>query len=126
MLAKEKTIAFLATTNVNLSLIFYRDLLGLELSNEDDFALVFHLNEIELRIQKLKKLVPQPQTVLGWSVRSIEDAVGKLVSKGISFERFGGMNQNDLGIWDSPSGARIAWFKDPDGNMLSLTQHRHL
>ena len=125
MLDKEKTIAFLATTNGDLSLIFYRDLLGLELSYEDDFALVFHLNKIELRIQKLEKLVPQPQTVLGWSVRSIEGTVGKLVSKGISIERFGCMNQDDLGIWSSPSGARIAWFKDPDGNMLSLTQHRH-
>ncbi len=125
MLGKEKPIAFLATANSGLSLRFYRDLLGLKLVSEDDFAIVFHLDEIDLRIQKLEKVVPQPQTVLGWSVKSIEETVGKLVSKGISFERFGGMAQNNLGIWDAPSGAKIAWFKDPDGNMLSLTQHRH-
>lgn len=123
MLGKEKTIAFLATANAGLSLKFYRDLLGLKLVSEDDFAIVFHLNEIELRIQKLEKVVPQPQTVLGWSVKSIEQSVQNLVGSGVSFEHYGGMAQNALGIWTSPSGAKIAWFKDPDSNILSLTEH---
>jgi hypothetical protein len=75
-----------------------------------------------LRIQKVKKLQPAPYTALGWLVPDIRAAVESLTSRGVRFERYEGVPQNDLGIWAAPSGAQVAWFKDPSGNILSLTQ----
>jgi len=124
MLSTDKIIAFLATANAVSTRAFYCDQLGFTAVFEDDFALVLDAYGTELRIQKLQELIPQPFTVLGWSVTSIEKTVSSLTAAGVIFERFGGMQQNDLGVWQSPSGAKIAWFKDPDGNMLSLTEHK--
>jgi len=123
MLNNEKLIAFLATANVQLARAFYEGQLGLKLVHEDDFAIVYDVRGVEIRIQKLVSVNPQPQTVLGWSVVSIEETVRSLAAKGVSFDRHSGLDQNELGIWNSPSGAKVAWFKDPDGNTLSLTQH---
>lgn len=122
MLTNAKIIAFLATSNPGAARAFYESQLGLTLVSEDGFAIVFRAGEVDLRVQKLARVDPAPQTVLGWSVVSIEETVGALTKTGVSFERFSGLEQSALGIWTSPSGAKIAWFKDPDANILSLTQ----
>jgi len=114
--------AFLATTNGPRSKEFFGRVLGLRLNTEDDFALVFDAGGVELRIQKVKTFVPHPFTALGWQVRSIGKTIAALTQKGIHFERYPFLEQDKQGIWKAPSGARVAWFKDPDGNLLSLTE----
>jgi len=114
--------AFLATTNPAKSCAFYCDLLGLPLLEDTPFALVLQAPNATLRIQKVKTFTPHPFTSLGWNVDNIRATARELQSKGIQFERFDGMTQDDLAIWLSPSGAQVCWFKDPDGNILSLTQ----
>jgi catechol 2,3-dioxygenase-like lactoylglutathione lyase family enzyme len=102
---------------------FYRDTLGLRLlSEEPPFALVFEANGIMLRLGMAKELPPSHGTVLGWQVPEIAASVKNLGQAGVRFERYEGMDQNELGIWNSPSGAKVAWFKDPDGNTLSVTE----
>ena len=96
--------------------------MGLTPTLEDEFAIVLDANGVEIRIQKVQTLTPQPHTQLGWSVISLEEAVRALRAKGVAFESYPFMQQNALGIWTAPSGAKVAWFKDPDGNLLSLTQ----
>jgi catechol 2,3-dioxygenase-like lactoylglutathione lyase family enzyme len=123
MLNPKKLIAFLATTNAAAARKFYCDQLGFVAVYEDSFALVLDAQGTELRLQKLKVVIPQPFTVLGWSVESISKSVKNLTGAGLIFERFDGMNLSKHGVWRAPSEAQIAWFKDPDGNMLSLTQH---
>jgi catechol 2,3-dioxygenase-like lactoylglutathione lyase family enzyme len=99
---------------------FYRDTLGLHLVSDDQFALVFDSGGVQLRIQKLKAFQPHSFTALGWQVSDIRRSVTALEKRGVTFERFNFMEQDALGIWVSPSGAKVAWFKDPDGNLLSL------
>ena len=103
---------------------FYEDVLGLRLlADEAPFALVFDANGTMLRVTTVHEFSPHPFTVLGWYVESIESTVEKLTAAGVVFLRFPGMNDKDpLGIWTTPSGARVAWFHDPDKNVLSLTQ----
>jgi catechol 2,3-dioxygenase-like lactoylglutathione lyase family enzyme len=125
MLSSEKIIAFLAISDPARALDFYASRLGLRLVKEEQpFALVFDCNGTMLRLQILReKIAPAPYTALGWQVEDIEAQVRDLERAGITLERFPNfMEQDELGIWASPSGARVAWFKDPDGNMLSLTQ----
>jgi catechol 2,3-dioxygenase-like lactoylglutathione lyase family enzyme len=116
--------AFLATTDSKESRAFYCDTLGLRLEDDNPFSLVVQTPNATLRIQKVKEFTPHPFTALGWTVPDIRSAAQQLQSKGIHFERFPGMTQDDLAIWLSPSGAKVCWFKDPDGNILSLTQLR--
>jgi catechol 2,3-dioxygenase-like lactoylglutathione lyase family enzyme len=104
---------------------FYEHTLGLRFVTEDAFAIVFEANGVLVRVVNLAGTPghkPAPFTVLGWLVADIEDTVRALQGKGVEFERYPGMNQDLLGIWTSPSGARVAWFKDPDGNVLSVTE----
>ncbi len=122
MLGKATLTAFLATTNPERSTSFYRDTLGLRFISEDPFAIVFNCDSVQLRIQKVETLQPHPFTVLGWQVPSIQKAVSGLLKLGVSFERYSFLPQDDLGVWQAPSGAKVAWFKDPDGNLLSLTE----
>ncbi len=122
MLRHNDSVSFVATLDAVASRDFYEGSLGLKLVSDEYFALVFDLNGHMLRIAKVDELVPAKHTVLGWHVDDIADSVEKLVARGVVFEQFGGMQQDDLGIWLSPSGAKVAWFKDPDGNNLSLTQ----
>ena len=105
-------IAFLSTGNASKARTFYCDQLGFTAIYEDDFALVLEAFGTELRIQKLGGFTAQPFTVLGWSVISISEAVSELIDAGVIFERFEGMQQDGLCVWQSPSGAQIAWFKD--------------
>jgi catechol 2,3-dioxygenase-like lactoylglutathione lyase family enzyme len=122
MLRHYDAISFLATANPAAARLFYEDVLGLRLVSEEPFALVFDLNGRMLRIVKTDELQPARHTVLGWAVADIATAVRDFEARGIQFSRFAGMNQDASGIWTSPTGARVAWFKDPDGNALSLTQ----
>ncbi|MFL5560504.1 MAG: VOC family protein [Gemmatimonadaceae bacterium] len=115
--------AFVATTDAPRSVAFYKHILGLRMVSEDRFAIVFDANGTELRIQKVEALVPHPFTSLGWQVERLESIIRDLAARGVSFERYPGLPQDDLGIWSAPSGARVAWFKDPDDNLLSIAQY---
>jgi catechol 2,3-dioxygenase-like lactoylglutathione lyase family enzyme len=122
MLKTAKVITFIGTLDAARALAFYRDTLGLTLVEESPFAIVFDSNGIMLRVTPVPKLDPAQFTVLGWEVPDIERAVKGLAAAGVEFNRYAGMQQDKDGIWNSPGGARIAWFHDPDGNTLSLTQ----
>jgi catechol 2,3-dioxygenase-like lactoylglutathione lyase family enzyme len=115
-------VAFLATCKPDRAKNFYGEVLGLRLVSEDQFALAFDANGTPLRIQKVEKFEPQSFTALGWTVDDIRKAVSKLGKLGVRFERYSFMDQDELGIWQAPSGAKVAWFKDPDGNLLSLSE----
>lgn len=115
-------IAFVATRDPHRAKTFYRDTLGLRLVSEDPFAVVFDAHGIMLRVTNVQKVAAAPYTVLGWRVPRIVAAASALQKAGVTLKRYDGMPQDELGIWQSPSGARVAWFTDPDGNTLSLTQ----
>ena len=126
MLNTAELIAFVPTRDPEAARRFYEQTLGLEFVSEDPFAIVFRAGGVMLRIANVSTVPgfePAPFTILGWQVTSAETTVRALSEKGIHFERFPGLDQTDLGIWHSPSGAQVAWFKDPDGNTLSITQH---
>ena len=123
VLGSQKLIAFLATRDPERAKKFYRDTLGLRLASEQlPFALVFDANGTMLRVTIVQEIPAAPYTVLGWEVPNIAATAGELAAAGVKLERFSGMSQDDLGIWTSPGGAKVAWFKDPDGNVLSVTQ----
>jgi catechol 2,3-dioxygenase-like lactoylglutathione lyase family enzyme len=122
VLTDNNAISFVATRNPSAARSFYEDTLGLRLVADEPFALVFDVNGRMLRIAKTDEMTPAAHTVLGWEVEEIEAKVKDLCARGVVFLRFDGMPQDALGIWTSPSGAKVAWFKDPDGNNLSLTQ----
>jgi catechol 2,3-dioxygenase-like lactoylglutathione lyase family enzyme len=115
--------AFAAVLDRDSARTFYRDTLGLTLVSEDEFALVFDANGISLRVSPVREMTAAPYTVLGWEVPDIAVMVRLLTSRGVQFERYGFMKQDELGIWNAPGGTRVAWFKDPSGNTLSLAQH---
>jgi catechol 2,3-dioxygenase-like lactoylglutathione lyase family enzyme len=122
MLQSLPIVAFVATTDPKRAKAFYAKTLGLRLVSEDGFALAFDAGGTMLRVAIVKTLQPAGYTVLGWIVPDIVTAVRDLGKRGVIFQRYEGMPQDDLGIWPSPSGARVAWFSDPDGNTLSLTE----
>jgi catechol 2,3-dioxygenase-like lactoylglutathione lyase family enzyme len=119
---KSKIISFVATQNPASARKFYEAILGLTLVRDDPFATVFDANGTMLRVQKVHELLPAKHTVLGWEVDDICAKTRELTKRGVRFERYGGLGQDEMGVWTSPSGAKVAWFKDPDGNTLSLTQ----
>jgi catechol 2,3-dioxygenase-like lactoylglutathione lyase family enzyme len=117
-------IGFVTIVDVNRAKNFYGEILGLRLvSEEPPFALVFDANGIMLRLGMGKELPPASGTVLGWQVPDIVSVVQNLETAGVRFERYEFLKQDDSGIWTSPTGARVAWFKDPDGNILSISEH---
>ena len=121
-MTKSKMISFVATQKPASAVEFYVKSLGLKLVSDDPFAMVFDINGTMLRVQKVHELVPAKHTVLGWEVPDIAARISELTKHGVRFERFPGLPQDESGVWSSPSGAKVAWFKDPDGNILSLTQ----
>jgi catechol 2,3-dioxygenase-like lactoylglutathione lyase family enzyme len=123
-LGGSELVAFAPTTDPAKARAFYEGVLGLRLvADEKPFALVFDANGTMLRVTTVHELYPHPFTVLGWHVTNIEATVDGLAEAGVEFNRYKGMNDADpRGIWNSPSGARVAWFKDPDGNVLSVTE----
>ena len=124
MLGEKKLVGFVATTDFARARAFYGDVLGLKFLKDDGFALVFEASGVMVRVAKVPgEFKPAPYTVLGWEVSAIEDVVRGLTARGVTFERFGFFQQDELGVWAAPGGDKVAWFKDPDGNMLSLSQH---
>jgi catechol 2,3-dioxygenase-like lactoylglutathione lyase family enzyme len=123
MLASHKIMAFAPTLDANKARPFYEGALGLTVLSQDNFALAVDAAGIMLRVANVPPTFkPQPFTILGWQVPDIAEAVAALKTKGVHFESYGLPTQDAEGIWTAPGGAKIAWFKDPDGNILSLTQ----
>ena len=122
MLESENLVAFVATRDPGRAKKFYRDTLGLRLVSEDQFALVFDAAGTMLRVTRVQELAGAKYTVLGWEVQDIVQTAKQLQRAQVALERYPGMPQDELGIWNAPSGAKVAWFKDPDGNTLSVTQ----
>jgi catechol 2,3-dioxygenase-like lactoylglutathione lyase family enzyme len=123
MLGTNDVIAFVPTTDSAKARAFYEGVLGLQFISDDGFALVFSANGIMLRIIRAQQFTPVQYTILGWQVKQIAEVVAELQKRGVHFERFGFFEQDDLGIWKAPNGDKVAWFKDPDGNVLSVSQH---
>ncbi len=122
-LCDNNPIAFVATRDPARSREFYERTLGLHLVRDElPFALVFDVHGIMLRVTPVKELTAAPYTVLGWNVPDITEAVQALHAAGVVFQRYSGLAQDESGVWTSPSGARVAWFKDPDGNTLGISQ----
>lgn len=122
MLDSAKIMTFVPTRDPKMAKGFYQGVLGLRLVSEDSFAVVFDAHGIMLRVTNVREFKPNPFTILGWEVPDIGKATADLRERGVSFERYDGMKQDSIGIWTSPDGAKIAWFKDPDGNVLSITE----
>jgi catechol 2,3-dioxygenase-like lactoylglutathione lyase family enzyme len=124
MLQKNDIVAFVPTNDAEKSKAFYKEVLGLKFVSDDGFALVFKANGTMVRIARAGKFTPQQFTILGWQVKKIEQIVKKMQAKGVEFLHFPGMGQAESGIWNAPDGAaKVAWFKDPDGNTLSVSEH---
>lgn len=127
MLGSMDIVAFVPTRNRKKARPYYEETLGLSFVSDDQFALVFDANGVTVRVVDVST-VPgfeaAPFTILGWSVGDISKTVKGLGKKGVKFERYPGMQQDQIGVWTSPSGAKVAWFKDPDGNVLSVTESR--
>ncbi|WP_254062141.1 VOC family protein [Acidobacterium sp. S8] len=122
MLGHEKIMAFVGVSDADKARAFYRDTLGLTLLHEDGFALAFDVGGIMLRVTPVKEVNPQPHTVLGWQVADASATVRALAAAGVRTEKYSHVSQDDDGVWEAPGGAKIAWFQDPDGNLLSIAQ----
>jgi catechol 2,3-dioxygenase-like lactoylglutathione lyase family enzyme len=123
MLAKSKPVCFIPTKDAKRARAFFEKMLGLKFVSDDKFALVFNAGGNMLRVVRVQEFTPLPFTILGWEVKDIAKTAEALTAKKVTFERYGFMKQDELGIWDAPGGAKVAWFKDPDGNLLSISQH---
>ena len=122
MLSNATLKAFVPTVKPQEAKAFYQDILGLKLLNEDQYAMEFDADNTLLRVIIVPELKPHPFTALGWNVKDIEATICSLNNKGVFCEKYDFMYQDDPGVWTSPNGSKVAWFKDPDGNLLSLTQ----
>jgi catechol 2,3-dioxygenase-like lactoylglutathione lyase family enzyme len=123
MISEARTVGFVPSTDLARSRAFYEGTLGLDVVSEDSFALVVRTANLTVRVTLVgESYHVQPFTVLGWEVGDIHAAVRALAAGGVEFVRFDGMDQDADGVWAAPNGARVAWFKDPDGNTLSLDQ----
>lgn len=122
MLANAKIGSFVATADAAAAREFYEHVLGLEFVSDEPYALVFNSNGTTLRIQKVSEVVVAPYTAIGWHVTGIAKVVTGLKERGVEFIFVEGFGQDELGIVTFPGGARVAWFKDPDGNTLSLDE----
>lgn len=123
-LGSDKIMAFAATTDAEAAKDFYENKLGLKLVEDSPFAIVFDAGGTMLRVQKAQKLDPPQFTVLGWEVADIAAKIKELVARGVQFNHYGMEfpKQDELGVWTTPDGTKVAWFKDPDGYTFSLTQ----
>ena len=119
-----KAVAFLATANAAACRRFYSEVVGLAALEETEFALVFAAFGTLLRVQKVEHVVVAPYTAFGLEVDAVDAAVDALAAKGVHGERYPHFEQDERAIWTSPSGARVFWFHDPDGHVISLTQRR--
>jgi len=122
VLATNDVIAFASTTDLARARSFYGETLGLPIVDENEYASVFDANGTMLRITAVAQVAHPGYTVLGWQVTDIGHVIARLESLGVAFARYDGMAQDAQGVWTTPSGDRVAWFTDPDGNVLSLTE----
>ncbi len=122
MLGSQDLVAFVAVTDLARARAFYEGVLGLTLVDDTPIAIVFDAHGTTLRVSLVDQLQPPGHTVLGWRVGDIAACIRELVARGVSFNRYDGMEQDELGVWTPPGGGQVAWFHDPDGNNLSLTQ----
>ena len=122
VLGSEEVIAFVPTTDLERAREFYGTVLGLTVEQTNPYACVLRAGSTTVRVTMVEELRPQPFTVLGWTVLDIAQTMRALIERGIVFERYDGMDLDDRGIWTTPGGDQVAWFKDPDGNTLSVTQ----
>lgn len=122
MLESSDVVAFAAAADLPRARAFYEQKLGLPVVEQNDFACVFGANGTMLRVTAVPAVSRAGYTVLGWRVTDIEATVRGLTAKGVVFNRYDSMNQDENGIWTTPGGEQVAWFADPDGNTLSLTQ----
>ena len=122
MLTDAPLVAFAATTDLGRAHAFYGEVLGLTHVETTPYAAVYDAGGTTLRVTLVDRVVPAPYTVLGWTVADIAAAMDDLARRGLAFARYEGLDQDPAGVWTAPGGARIAWFRDPDGNVLSLTQ----
>jgi len=123
MLGSTNIVAFVPIKDSAKARAFYEGVLGLCFVKDDGFALVLEANGIMVRAAKMKEFTPAQFTILGWQVSDINQVVRELAARGVHFEIFGFFKQDELGIWTAPTGDKVAWFKDPDGNILSVSQH---
>ena len=121
MLTNKRLKAFVSTIKPDVAREFYETKIGLRLLSEDNFGLEFEANGAHLRVTIVEKFTPQPFTVLGWDTDDIFSTVSMLMEKGIKFEHYNFIDQDEYGIWTAPGGTKVAWFKDPDGNILSVS-----
>jgi catechol 2,3-dioxygenase-like lactoylglutathione lyase family enzyme len=115
--------AMLATADAERARRFYEGTLGLTFVSDDGFALVFDANGTPMRIAKVQEVQAPSYTSLGWQVDDVRATAARLTEAGVTFERYDGMGQDELGVWTPPGGGAVAWFKDPDGNLLSISGH---
>jgi predicted enzyme related to lactoylglutathione lyase len=120
-----RMVGFVVTTQPESAKNFYGGVLGFPLKSEDDFGLVFDANGTMLRVTKARSFTPMQGTILGWEVDDIDGAIRELTSQGVHFEQYDlpFLKQDESGVWTAPTGDRVAWFKDPEGNVLSVSQH---
>jgi catechol 2,3-dioxygenase-like lactoylglutathione lyase family enzyme len=123
MLTAGKMVGFVATTDYEKARSFYEGKLGFTVVSQDQFALVLQAGENHIRIVKVADFEPFPGTVLGWEVPDVRAAVLWLKERKIATEKYPFVPDQELGIWEAPSGVHVAWFKDPDGNVLSVNDH---
>lgn len=121
MLAEMPFVGFIPVRDIPTARAFYGDDLGLRVVEESPFALVVDAHGTTLRLTPVPDFTPQPFTVAGWGVPDIVATARALAGRGIECVRFDGLEQDELGVWAAPGGARVAWFRDPDGNTLSLS-----
>jgi catechol 2,3-dioxygenase-like lactoylglutathione lyase family enzyme len=122
MFSVKELKAFIPTVKPDKAKSFYKNILGLKLISEDKFAMEFDANGTILRVNTVQKFKPHPFTVLGWDVDNIVSTIKSLNKKKIFCEKYDFLEQDELGIWTAPGGTKVAWFKDPDGNILSLSE----
>jgi catechol 2,3-dioxygenase-like lactoylglutathione lyase family enzyme len=124
MLASSKMVGFVPTRDSQKAREFYEGKLGFQFVSDDAFALVVLAGEDKIRIAKVPKdFTPAGFTILGWEVQNIEAVVAWLTGRGVAFEKYPFVQDQERGIWAAPTGDKVAWFKDPDGNVLSVSQH---
>jgi len=123
MLAAGKLTGFIPTKDYDKSRAFYVDKLGFEFVSLDQFALVLSLGGHKFRVSKVPNFTPLQGTILGWEVQNVEEVVRWLAGRGVATEKYPFVQDKELGIWTTPNGDQVAWFKDPDGNILSVARH---
>ena len=126
MLEHAELLAFIPTIDGERARRFYVDTLGLTFVSDDQFAITIRSGKTDIRVSRMDAFNPAPYTILGWKVPEIAATAQQLTAAGITFERYPFLEQDPNGIWSAPDGAaKVAWFKDPDGNVISISQHAH-